>query len=143
MAVQIAAVSFFGVLFPLGFLIVYVGTLMEVWMAKDKYFTLKRRPTTTGDSSLNSFNGIFYATFLISVLTLLFIQTYLTYSYYRDQTIVNGVFILTFIGCLIFILLLRILFFKIDWVSLSVPGEGRSPAFPSATTSGQRGKAHD
>jgi protein-S-isoprenylcysteine O-methyltransferase Ste14 len=116
LAVQVAAVSFFGVFFSLGFFLVYLGTLVEVWIARDKFFTLKRRPSTTGESSLASFNGIFYAIFLISVMTLLFIQTYLTYSYYRDQTIVNGVFILTFVGGLIFILLLRILGFKLDWV---------------------------
>lgn len=116
LAIQIAAVSFFGVLFALGFFLVYLSTLIEVWIAKDKFFTRKRRPSTTGESSLGSFNGIFYAIFLISVMTLLFIQTYLTYSYYGDQTVVNGVFILTFIGGLIFILLLRILSFKLDWV---------------------------
>lgn len=118
-AISISAVSFFGVLFPLGFFLVYGELVIEIWIAKDSFIHLKRRPTTIGDSSLDSFLGIFYSIFLISICTLLFIQTYLTWQYYENQEVVSGVFILTFIGCLFFILMLRIIFISVSGVSLS------------------------
>lgn len=102
--------SFFGVLFPLGFWLVYICIAIEIFMEYDLYFKLRKKPTCLGESSLKSFSRLYYFVFLISIVVHLFIMTYLSFNFYGDDLITSGVYILASLGGVMFVLILNIMF---------------------------------
>ena len=106
-----AAVSFFGVLFPLSFLLVYGTIALGIWEQDDKYFELRKRPSTIGQSSLTYFQQNFYLVFIASIFINLFIQAYLNYNFYANDFLTSGIFVLSFMISMIIVIYLKTSYF--------------------------------
>jgi hypothetical protein len=92
---QFTAVTLFGLLFPLSFVIIFISNTFELIIDRETFFFLQRRPSPLGNASIGLWKGIIYFVFVLSIFTNSFIMSYL-FDWYVE-TMVFGVLFQNFL----------------------------------------------